>query len=273
MQTGSCWHFHAGPDGRMGDFYTGYTSTDAVSVADAVAASSAFTPGFGPLRLRIKDPRQFTRIDPWGEYRVSSEKRPDLANSYKRVAILTDGGVYDNLGVEPIWNRFSTVLISDAGHPFASLAGPKQYLISRLKRAIEISIEQVGAVRKRWFVQELRSGRRSGALWAINSRLQDFPIKDAHGYSDEIRDLLSRVRTDLNAFSEGEMACLENHGYSIADAAIRSYAPASWLSLNAPFVAPHERWFREPEASSALASSARRTWLRNSLAYIIAGGS
>jgi hypothetical protein len=44
MQTGACWHFHSGPGGRMGDFYTGYVDTGDFPVSGAVAASSAFPP-------------------------------------------------------------------------------------------------------------------------------------------------------------------------------------------------------------------------------------
>ena len=31
---------------------------------------------------------------------------------------LADGGVYDNLGLETVWGRYDTVLVSDAGKPF-----------------------------------------------------------------------------------------------------------------------------------------------------------
>ena len=29
--------------------------------------------------------------------------------------VLTDGGVYDNMGLETVWKRYQTVLVSDAG--------------------------------------------------------------------------------------------------------------------------------------------------------------
>ncbi|MEX2219391.1 MAG: patatin-like phospholipase family protein [Phycisphaerales bacterium] len=149
VQTGACWHFHGGPGGRMGDFYTGYTECDGVSVAEAVAASSAFPPGFGALRLPAGG-RTFTRVDPWGDERASSKKRKPLGEQAQRVVLLTDGGVYDNLGVEPVWTRGGCVLVSDAGRPFSSQTRCWQALVPRLRRATEVSMEQVGAVRKRW---------------------------------------------------------------------------------------------------------------------------
>ena len=35
--------------------------------------------------------------------------------------LLTDGGVYDNLAVEPVWKTYKTQLVSDAGRPFESV--------------------------------------------------------------------------------------------------------------------------------------------------------
>ena len=35
--------------------------------------------------------------------------------SFRSSLFLTDGGVYDNLGLEAIWDRYQTVLVSDAG--------------------------------------------------------------------------------------------------------------------------------------------------------------
>src|SRR5437868_1760318 len=119
MQTGACWHFHGGPNARMGDFYTGYCDVGEIPLAVAVAASSAFPPGFAALRLRLPPTCEFSRIDPWAEYRPEPTKKPRLLSAKRTPILLTDGGVYDNLGVEPIWNRCHTILISDAGHPFA----------------------------------------------------------------------------------------------------------------------------------------------------------
>jgi NTE family protein len=49
VRTGACWHFHGGPQARMGDFYVGYCDAGHVRVSDAVAASSAFTPASVPF--------------------------------------------------------------------------------------------------------------------------------------------------------------------------------------------------------------------------------
>jgi NTE family protein len=93
--TGACWHFHGGPFATMGDFYTGYFCACEVSVAEAVAASSAFPPGFGRLKLRPRGAPG--RKDPWGITHPESP-RPGRVVSWKAGSsvTLTDGGVYDN---------------------------------------------------------------------------------------------------------------------------------------------------------------------------------
>src|SRR5262249_21771388 len=153
---------------------------------------------FGALRLRLPERAELSRVDPWGRQRDPSAKRKDLPGTSKRLALLTDGGVYDNLGVEPVWDGFRSLLVSDAGRPFESVPSSRQAVLPRLRRAFEISAEQVGAVRRRWLVDDLVAKRRAGALWAINTRLEDFSLSDAQGYQESVRELFAEIRTDLN---------------------------------------------------------------------------
>ncbi|HZY88803.1 MAG TPA: patatin-like phospholipase family protein [Gemmataceae bacterium] len=261
VQTGACWQFHGGAGGRMGDFYSGYSGVGRVTVAEAVAASSAFPPGFGALQLRPPRPEDVSRLDPWGEARPASLKR-QAAGGVGQPILLTDGGVYDNLGVEPVWGRCRALLVSDAGRPFASVPTCSQALVARLRRAAEISTEQVGAVRKRWLIQELLGKRCAGAVWAINTRLEDYAVK-ARGLGLAVRPLLPEVRTDLNAFTPGEIACLENHGYSLTDAALHARAPELCSSPCAPFRWPHPKWCDDQAVAAALGRSASRRVLRD----------
>ena len=161
VRAGGVLAFHGGPQARMGDFYTGYCDAGSLRVSDAVAASSAFPPGFSAFRLDLSDGRAFTDVDPWGDRRVLSAQRGwERRGLSNQPVLLTDGGVYDNLAVEPVWTTYSTLFVSDAGTPFESERGNGQALIPRLRRAAEISMEQVAAVRKRWLVDELGTGRR-----------------------------------------------------------------------------------------------------------------
>jgi NTE family protein len=269
IRTGACWHFHGGPQARMGDFYVGYCDAGHVRLSDAVAASSAFTPGFSALRLKLPDGCILTRCDPWGEQREMSAKRAEQEHGPSdELVLLTDGGVYDNLAIEPVWKSYKTLLVSDAGRPFESVPSTGQGLITRLKRAIDISMEQVAAVRKRWLIDDFVGRRRTGAIWTLHTRLEDFALPDGVGYAADARKLLHGVRTDLDAFTEGEIACLENHGYSLADAALRSRAPALCRHESAPFQWPHEGWCDDVKAPQALSASDRRRIGRDIWRYL-----
>jgi NTE family protein len=258
VRTGACWHFHGGPRARMGDYYVGYCDACCVRVSDAVAASSAFPPGFSAFRLKMPPAEKITRIDPWGEERSISAKRGDERHGPSaRPVLLTDGGVYDNLGVEPVWTKYKTLLVSDAGRPFESVPESGQAILTRLKRVVDISMEQVAAVRKRWLVADFLAKKRTGAIWTLHTLLEDFQLNDACGYGTAVRKLLHRVRTDLDAFTEGEVACLENHGYSLADAALRSRARALCPNAAAQFQWPHQVWSDDRRLQEALADSAR----------------
>jgi NTE family protein len=273
VKTGACWHFHSGPQGRMGDFYVGYCNTGSVRVSEAVAASSAFTPGFSALRLKPAADSAFSRVDPWGQTRPMSAKRGDEDHGDTSLPILlTDGGVYDNLGVEPVWNRYSTILSSDAGRPFQSVSASSQWIVARLRRAVDISTNQVGGIRRRWLFDELSNGRRQGALWTIHTLIEAYPHRHSQGYGEPFRRTLWKIRTDLNAFTPGEIACLENHGYSLADAAICSHVSELCTNLGAPFQWPHPAWLEEEKCRVALSRSHRRDVMWDLLKLILRFG-
>jgi len=44
-----------------------------------------------------------------------SGRRNSLRRRHTRRLCLTDGGVYDNLGLEPVWKCYKTISVSDGG--------------------------------------------------------------------------------------------------------------------------------------------------------------
>ncbi|MCM3905473.1 MAG: patatin-like phospholipase family protein, partial [Pyrinomonadaceae bacterium] len=88
----------------MRDYRVGEVKNPQLPIAVAVAASSAFPPVLSPFKLSLDD---FTFTPSTGT---------DLQTPpYTSQAVLTDGGVYDNLGLETVWKEYETVLVSDAG--------------------------------------------------------------------------------------------------------------------------------------------------------------
>ena len=80
-----------------------------------MAASSAFPPVLSPLQLKL-DPARVERVE--GN---DLHEKP-----YTSRVVLTDGGVYDNLGLETVWKRYDTVLVSDGGGQMSPEPEPKE---------------------------------------------------------------------------------------------------------------------------------------------------
>jgi hypothetical protein len=83
----------------------------------------------------------------------------------------------------------------------------------------------------------------------------------AGGYEPElVRETIAAVRTDLDAFGEAERAVLENHGYLLADAALRRRGMSNSGGVEAgPAEPPHPRWMAPGRVRDGLASSDRQT--------------
>ena len=211
------------------------------SIARAAAASSCLPGVFAPMRIHdaLRD----------GTY-VGGDRAALLAK-----LDLSDGGMFDNLGVEPVWQDHASVLVSDAGPSFKPDPGLGK-VWEQLRFAI-ILLEQATEVRKRWLVSNLIAGQLQGTYWGIASRPSSYPKPAPASYSDElIAGSIAPIRIDLDVFSDGEQAVLENHGYLMAETALRSHAPDLVAGGPEPRP-PFPDWMDERKATAALAESGK----------------
>ena len=222
LQTGVDFQFTG--EG-VGDWQIGQAEAPEILVADAIAASSAFPIAFPPLVLRF-DPGRFTK-------REGLLSDVELKRELRRRVVLSDGGVYDNLGLEPVWKDHAMVLCSDGGKPFALAPSPGVSSVPRLLRVQDVIGNQAIALRKRWLVSSFESKVYSGAYWGIGTEIDGYP-QHGVGYQGVVLSRLREVRTDLDKFSEKEQLVLMNHGWALGDAAIRSYLPKDSLPENIP---------------------------------------
>ena len=221
LQTGASVRL-SHPD--MAEYHLGKIESPRIQLATAVAASCAFPPIMCPVILKLNP-------SDWKDWEKG--KKGDLFEHerLRSTMLLADGGVYDNLGLERIWDRYTTVLVSDAGAPFSVVQGSLWFRLSQLfraKRAIDIVTEQTRALRKRWLVSDLKEGRTRGTYWGIATHIRDYKLEE-NGYppplindSEDTRSLC-RLRTRLNRFSAKEQEQLINWGYALADAAMRRH--------------------------------------------------
>jgi NTE family protein len=203
-----------------------------MKVATAVSVSSCF-PGF---------------------FRPYTRSRP------QRIALM-DGGIIDNRAIEPVWKRAKHLLISDGGDVLQPQLG--QSILWSLIRSARVLWNQSQVVQKRWIISGFDAHQLCGTYWGIGGSPMHYEQKPGNeafpGYSPELaRDVIAQIRTDYDAFSDGEAAVLENHGYFMVEAAIRAHLPQH---PRAPLRAPHPAWMNETKILAELRDSRLKKFL------------
>lgn len=197
---------------NIGDYAVGYASAQRFPLASALAVSAAFPGGFGPLTLETGGFEWHKR--PWG---APIEETTRVEPPFERLH-LYDGGVYDNLGLEPFFDvgrKRSKVgdcyiICSDAGAPLVSGFNMNPLNVFRLKRVAEIMSEQSRALRVRAFVDSILHQPHAGAYLSISMPATDAPDCPAARFA-------SSFPTTLRRLSEEEFNKIAGHGYRVAD--------------------------------------------------------
>lgn len=202
LASGNMFFYVAGggaPE-EMGEHELGQASASQQKISTAVAASSAFPPVFPPLR-------------------VSEE---DYPNEHTEYVTLTDGGVYDNLGVNPLMrmerNQLDFALVSDGGRPFQITDAPTEVGTRVLIEAIGILMEQVRGLQFKRMELAHSAQRGPVPVWfSIDSEEGQLIPGDA--------EFASSISTNLRKLTELEMAVLTRHAGALCEARIRKWVP------------------------------------------------
>ena len=153
----------------------------------SVAASSAFPPLFSPVVIET-DPASWSGGEP-GSARSAMRRR----------LVLSDGGVYDNMGLEVLQQgKVDYALVSDAGAPFELQSRPATGPL-QMARVRDILIDQTRALRKRMLIGDFATRRQRGAYWGIDTLIGSY--KDAHALGKDSAETaaLAKVPTRLAA--------------------------------------------------------------------------
>src|SRR5258708_24927696 len=183
MQTGSLWRFSKA---YMADWRVGVINNPQVDLAVAVAASSAFPPFLSPVIHHLKE----SDFVPNTGFDL---QRPPFTTR----VLLTDGGVYDNLGLETAWKKYQTILVSDACAQNRPVARPGLNWLRQLYRVLMEFDEQVGSLRKRQVIDSYVSGQRTGAYWGIGSDVLSYSLPNALPCPLALTGLLAAFETRL----------------------------------------------------------------------------
>ncbi len=219
---------------EIGDYEVGYAQAPNFKLAAAMAVSAAFPGGIGPLSLPTAS-YVWKKRKGWGITNPIEEVVPEFAKLH-----LYDGGVYDNLGIEPLFDVGSQTLktdshpeikyliISDAGRPLNRGQIPGPLRLKRLQRIADVAFDQARALRVRSLVNYLKEHKSSGMYLQIGSN----PVKCIKQFApkDQIENLISSniwqssdaisnaltYKTTLAQMKETDFDLLARHGYETA---------------------------------------------------------
>lgn len=202
LATGNMFFFVAGggKPAEMGEHELGIVEAPTFPVSRAVAASSAFPPVFPPMRLN-----------------------PDIyppADSLEYVT-LTDGGIYDNMGVSPLLrstrNPLDYLIISDGGKPFANDERPTESGTIVLRVGLDIMMEQIRGLEFDRIEHRHLAGKGPKPLWfSIDSKIGEEKPGDA--------TFASSISTNLKRLTDEEMDVLTRHSAALLRSRLQTFA-------------------------------------------------
>lgn len=199
----------------IADYRVGVMKAPFVELALAVAASSAFPPVLSPLKLEFP-------VSAWeppsGLDHEDLHREPFLTD-----VVLTDGGVYDNLGLETAWKRYKTVLVSNGGGKMQAEEDPKSDWVRHALRINEVIDNQVRSLRVRQVIGAFEAGERNGTYWGIRTDIADYGLEDALPCPLDRTLALAQTKTRLKRLDAVVQERLINWGYAVCDAAMRRW--------------------------------------------------
>jgi hypothetical protein len=215
-------------------------------IAFAVAASSAFPPLFPPIEISNQTLFCDKRMFPYSHY-------------------LTDGGVYDNLGIDKLsWfqnakQELDLFIASDAQGNFDSALDTRfTFIVGRNVRASDLLMTRVSSMQ----VERLTAPGQSPPFVRVGIKMEINNPGDPSVLSPESQRSLPNTRTDLDKFSPTEITALIAHGYNCAR---KTLIDAKLLTESAPSFSwdPLRNWQTvqsDDATSQLLRQSSIRRW-------------
>lgn len=197
---------------NIGDYELGYADNCAdFPLSQALAVSAAFPGGFGPLAIEVNRFKWKKRA--WG---APAGTEAEVELPYRKLH-LYDGGVYDNLGLEPFFDAgrgkskigSACIVVSDAGAPLSPGFNLGPLNVFRLKRVADIMSDQAHALRVRTFVTYLQAEPARGALFYIGDVVPGTDGEAAARFAKAFPTTLKRLTL-------AEFDRLADHGYEVA---------------------------------------------------------
>ena len=217
---------------ECGDYEIGYADAEEFKVSDAMAVSAAFPIGVGPFVVRTSN-FVWRKRKVWDDPPCSAvEVTPPFPRLH-----LYDGGVYDNLGMEPLFDIGSrtfkgdvnSIVVSDGGMSLARI--PPGWVLNpfRIKRIADIALDQTRALRIRVLVNFLQTQLGNGLYLQLGAQAQDhierYSTNNPQAASALLKyswldrkevSLAAAEATSLQRLTTEAFDRLERHGYETA---------------------------------------------------------
>jgi NTE family protein len=217
VQSGALFRFSRP---YLADYRVGLIRNATIPLAVAVAASSAFPPVLSPLTLELDNKKW---DPPSGRPSEDLHREPFLSH-----AVLSDGGVYDNLGLETAWKEYKTILVSDGGGKMQAEEEPHHDWVQHSIRVNDIIDNQVRSLRKRQVIgsYELPDGdplQRKGSYWGIRADISNYKVNGTLPCPFANTTILANTPTRLKRLDDVTQERLINWGYAVSDASLRAH--------------------------------------------------
>lgn len=210
----------------LADYRVGQVLEPDLPLAVAVAASSAFPPVLSPCTVDLEH-------EDW----VTMEGNDLTGSEFRGQIRLTDGGVYDNMGLQTAWNQCRTLVVADAGGHLGADPSPATDWARHLARVLHIIDNQVRSLRKRQVVDAFKSGQRDGCYLGIRSEVSDYGLVGAMPADPDVTLALAATPTRLDDLPAERQELLINWGYVITDTGIRRHVRPGLSAGTLPYPA------------------------------------
>jgi NTE family protein len=192
----------------LADYRVGQVLNPDLPLAVAVAASSAFPPVLSPCTIDLEH-------EDWVTVKGNDLTGPEFRGQIR----LSDGGVYDNMGLQTAWNACRTLLVADARGHMGADPLPTDWA-RHMARVLHVIDNQVRSLRKRQVIEALMSNQRDGCYVGIRSDVADYGLADAMPADPKVTMRLAATPTQLDDLPAERQEMLVNWGYVITDTGI-----------------------------------------------------
>lgn len=228
IESGKSWRFI--PQKRMGDYILNYVDEPDILLSDAMCASAAVPFLIGSLIVR-------TNKYKWFKYQKGSSTKI-FAPRFKKIHIW-DGGVYDNLGIEPLVKirggckyreEIDFLMVSDAAK---GIETGKSFFQSSAFRLLDITKDQVRALRARVLMDHFANNKNTGVYFRIGNSVKE--ILEAGKWTGDIEKFsigslskenvvkIKNYKTTLRKMSKDDFKIIFRHGWEVANTTLIAY--------------------------------------------------